>query len=152
MPADILSAAVAVLAVLFIFYTGINVARMRGKHKIDAPAVTGPLEFESAYRVQVNTLEQAMMFFPLLWLATSYFHLLAWLPAAFGLVWVIGRLIYMQGYMSAPEKRSMGFLITALLATLGLLIYGDLGPRAGVDRSPRGAAGAVRVTQRLRIP
>lgn len=121
MPADILSAAVAVLAVLFIFYTGINVARMRGKHKIDAPAVSGPLEFESAYRVQVNTLEQAMMFFPLLYVSTAYFNTLAWLPAAFGLVWVIGRVVYMQGYMAAPNKRGTGFMITSL-ATLGLLI------------------------------
>jgi len=121
MPADILSAAVAVLAVLFIFYTGINVARMRGKHKVDAPAVTGPLEFESAIRVQMNTLEQSVLFFPLLYVSTAYFNTLAWLPAAFGLVWVIGRFVYLQGYMAAPNKRSTGFMITSL-ATLGLLI------------------------------
>lgn len=121
MPADILSAAVAVLAVLFIFYTGINVARMRGKHKIDAPAVTGHPEFEAAYRVQLNTLEQAALFFPLLYVATAYFKTLAWLPAVFGLVWVIGRFVYLQGYMSAPNKRGTGFMITSL-ATLGLLV------------------------------
>ncbi len=125
-PADILSAAVTVLAVLFVFYTGINVARMRGKHKIDAPAVSGPLEFECAYRVQVNTVEQSIIFFPLLWVATSYFHMLGWLPAAFGLVWVIGRFMYMQGYMAAPNKRSMGFLVTSL-ATAGLLILSLIG-------------------------
>jgi glutathione S-transferase len=94
---------------------------MRGKHKVDAPSITGPLEFESAYRVQANTIEQALMFFPLLYVSTAYFHLLAWLPAAFGLVWVIGRFIYMQGYISAPSRRSTGFLITAV-ATLGLLV------------------------------
>lgn len=125
-PADILSAAVTVLAVLFIFYTGINVARMRGKHKVDAPATTGPLEFECAYRVQVNTLEQAALFFPLLWVATIYFHMLGWLPAAFGLIWVIGRFMYLQGYMAAPNKRSMGFLVTTL-ATAGLLILSLIG-------------------------
>jgi hypothetical protein len=32
----------------------------------------------------------------------------------------------MQGYMAAPEKRSMGFLIT-LLATTGLLIMAVIG-------------------------
>ena len=125
-PADILSAAVTVLAVLFIFYTGINVGRMRGKHKVDAPATTGPLEFECAYRVQVNTVEQAVIFFPLLWLATVYFHMLGWLPAVFGLIWVIGRFMYMQGYMAAPDKRSMGFLVTSV-ATLGLLILTIIG-------------------------
>ena len=124
--ATLLSAIVTVLSILFVFYTGINVARMRGKHKIDAPAVTGPLEFECAYRVQVNTLEQFVMFLPLLWLATSYFKMLPWLPAAFGLVWVIGRFMYMQGYMAAPNKRSTGFLITSV-ATLGLLILTIVG-------------------------
>src|SRR5471030_1621473 len=102
-PATLLSAAVTVLSILFVFYTGINVARMRGKHKIDAPAVTGNAEFERAYRVQVNTLEQFVMFLPLLWLATSYFKMLPWLPAALGLVWIVGRFMYMQGYMVAPE-------------------------------------------------
>ena len=124
--ATLLSAIVTVLSILFVFYTGINVARMRGKHKIDAPAVTGNAEFERAYRVQVNTLEQFVMFLPLLWLATSYFKMLPWLPAALGLVWIVGRFMYMQGYMVAPEKRSMGFLVTSV-ATLGLLIVTIIG-------------------------
>ncbi len=125
-PADILSAAVSILAVLFIFYTGINVGRMRAKHKISAPTVNGPLEFECAYRVQVNTLEQAIAFFPLLWIATIYFRMFGWLPALLGLVWVIGRFVYLQGYMAAPDKRGTGFTITSL-ATLGLLILSVIG-------------------------
>jgi len=119
--AELLSAAVTVLSILFVFYTGLLVARMRGKHKIDAPAVTGNPEFERAYRVQVNTLEQFVMFLPLLWLATRYFEPLPWLPAVLGLVWIIGRILYMNGYVTAPEKRSTGFLIT-VVATAGLLI------------------------------
>jgi len=119
--AELLSAAVTILSILFVFYTGIVVAQMRGKHKIDAPAVTGNPEFERAYRVQVNTLEQFVMFLPLLWLATRYFMVLPWLPAVLGLVWIAGRFLYMQGYLAAPEKRSTGFLITSL-ATVGLLI------------------------------
>jgi glutathione S-transferase len=126
MPAELLSAAVAVLAVIFIFYTGLNVAFARGATKIDAPATTGHPTLDRAYRVQMNTVEQAVLFFPLLWLATSYFHLLAWLPAAFGLLWIIGRFLYMRGYMAAPEKRSMGFL-TSLLASTGLLIMAVIG-------------------------
>jgi glutathione S-transferase len=126
LPADVLSAAVTILAVLFIFYTGINVARMRGKHKVDAPATTGPQEFECAYRVQVNTVEQAILFFPLLWVATGFFHGIGWLPALFGLIWVIGRFLYLQGYMAAPNKRSTGFMIT-ILATAGLLILSLIG-------------------------
>ncbi|HXC57269.1 MAG TPA: MAPEG family protein [Rhizomicrobium sp.] len=125
-PAELLSAAVAVLAVIFIFYTGINVARVRGETKIAAPAVTGHPKLDCAYRVQLNTIEQAVLFFPLLWISTSYFHMLAWLPAVFGLIWIVGRFLYMQGYMAAPDKRSTGFLITSL-ATLGLLILSVIG-------------------------
>jgi glutathione S-transferase len=125
-PATLLSAAVTIISILFVFYTGINVAQMRGRHKIAAPAVTGNPEFERAYRVQVNTLEQFVMFLPLLWLATAYFQPLAWLPAVFGLVWVVGRFVYLQGYMAAPEKRSTGFLIT-IVATAGLLVLSIIG-------------------------
>ena len=119
--AELLSAAVTVLSILFVFYTGILVARMRGAHGVAAPAVTGHPKFECAYRVQVNTLEQFVMFLPLLWLATRYFEPLPWLPAVLGLVWIIGRILYMNGYVTAPEKRSTGFLIT-VVATAGLLI------------------------------
>jgi glutathione S-transferase len=120
-PATLLSAAVTVLSVVFVFYTGLVVAQMRGKHKIDAPAVTGNPEFERAYRVQMNTLEQFVVFLPLLWLATTFFMVLPWLPAALGLVWIVGRYLYMQGYIAEAGKRSTGFLVT-MLATAGLLI------------------------------
>jgi glutathione S-transferase len=125
-PAELLSAAVAVLAVLFIAYTFVNVGKARGSTKIDAPAVTGHPTLERAYRVQLNTVEQAIMFFPLLLIATRYFHSLGWLPAAFGLVWVVGRFVYLQGYMSAPAKRSAGFMIS-LAGTVGLLILSIIG-------------------------
>jgi glutathione S-transferase len=120
-PATLLSAAVTVLSAVFVFYTGLVVAQMRGKHKIDAPAVTGNPEFERAYRVQVNTLEQFVVFLPLLWLATTYFMMLPWLPAALGLVWIVGRYMYMQGYIAEAGRRSNGFLVT-IIATAGLLV------------------------------
>jgi uncharacterized membrane protein YecN with MAPEG domain len=125
-PAELLSAAVVVLATVFITYTFVNVGMARGKTGINAPAVTGHPTLERAYRVQMNTVEQAIMFFPLLWLATRYFHALAWLPAAFGLVWVVGRVLYLLGYMASPEKRSAGFLIS-FAATVGLLVLSIVG-------------------------
>ena len=125
-PVTILSGAVTVLAVLVYFYTGINVGRMRGKHGIKAPAVTGNPEFERAYRVQLNMLEQFAVFLPLLWIATSFPISMAYLTPAFGLVWVVGRILYMQGYMVAPEKRSTGFLISSV-ANLALLVLSLIG-------------------------
>lgn len=124
--ATLFSVIVTILAIIFVFYTGIVVARMRGKHGVRAPATTGHAEFDCAYRVQMNTLEQFVMFLPLLWLATIYFHMLPLLPGALGLIWVVGRIVYMQGYMAAPEKRSLGFGIT-FFATAGLLILAIIG-------------------------
>ena len=37
------------------------VSAARGRHKVRAPATTGPEEFERAYRVQMNTLENAVI-------------------------------------------------------------------------------------------
>ena len=125
-PATLLTAAVTIIAILFLFYTGIRVGQMRTKHGVAAPAMSGHPEFDRAYRVQMNTLEQFVIFLPLLWLATAYFKMIGWLPAALGVLWIVGRFLYMQGYMSAPEKRGTGFGIAAL-ATLGLLILAVVG-------------------------
>ena len=119
--ATLLSAIVTILALLLYFYMGIRVGGARTRYKVEAPSVTGDPNFERAYRVQMNTLEHIVIFLPFLWLATIYFRHLGWLPAAFGLVWIIGRYLYMTGYTAAAEKRSTGFLI-ALLALLGLLV------------------------------
>ncbi len=123
---DLLSAAVTVLAVLVYMATAWRVGQMRGKHDIAAPAVTGHPEFERAYRVQMNTLEAMPVFLPLLWLATLYFTQLTWLAPALGLVWVAGRIIYMQAYMADPAKRSFGFTVS-FLALVGLLLLAIAG-------------------------
>ncbi|GEM_PF-122910 len=132
MPVTLVTAIITILALLFYFWTGLNVGRMRGKHGIKAPAMTGNPEFECAVRVQMNTLEWIVVFLPMLWLATVYFSpamsiaWLGWLPAAFGVLWIAGRVLYMTGYMQAPEKRELGFGIAAF-AVLGLLIMAIIG-------------------------
>ncbi len=47
----------------------------------------------------------------------------------FGLIWIVGRVLYLQGYMRAPEQRSTGYLIT-MLATAGLLVLAVIGARS----------------------
>ncbi|MGA9794165.1 MAG: MAPEG family protein [Rhizomicrobium sp.] len=126
------TALVTILALLFYFWAGMSVGRMRGKHGIKAPAMTGHPQFECAVRVHMNTLEWIVIFLPLLWMATMYFSpamtmaWLAWLPPVFGLIWIVGRILYMNGYMAAPEKRELGFGI-AIFAVLGLLIMTVVG-------------------------
>ena len=110
-PTDLFSAIITILAILLYFYMGIRVGQMRMKHGVKAPATSGHEEFERAFRVHYNTLESMVVFLPLLWLATIYFapaySVLAWLPALLGLVWIVGRIFYMTGYMADPDKRGI---------------------------------------------
>jgi glutathione S-transferase len=118
-PATILSAAVTILTTMVLIFAMSVVGKARGKHKIMPPAMAGHPEVERALRVQGNTVEQVVIFLPLLWVATLYFH--GWIPAALGLVWCIGRVLYAVGYMKEANKRGPGFAI-ASLATLALLV------------------------------
>jgi glutathione S-transferase len=122
----LLTVVVTILTVIVVLWTGFRVGAMRGKHKIDAPAVTGNPEFERAYRVQMNTVEQVVVFLPLLWLSLGEFHMWPLATPILGLVWVLGRIVYATGYMAAPAKRSTGFLIS-FVATIGLLITSIIG-------------------------
>ena len=122
----LLSAGVTVLAVVLCLYTGMLVGRMRSKHAVHAPAVTGAPEFERAFRVQMNTLEQFVLFLPLLWLATVYPVVSGYFAPGLGLIWIVGRALYASGYMADPAKRGLGFNIGAA-AVLGLLVLSIVG-------------------------
>jgi glutathione S-transferase len=121
-----LTAVVTVLALVMYLWTGFRAGGMRGRHGIVAPAVTGHPEFERAYRVQMNTLEQIVVFLPLLWLSNTYFAMLPMLTPALGLVWIVGRIIYALAYQANPSSRSLGFTISGL-AMVGLLVTTIIG-------------------------
>jgi glutathione S-transferase len=125
------SAAISLLAVLLYTYMGIAVGQMRGKHQIAAPAMVGHPELERAIRVHYNTLESLPAFLAALWIATLFFHsgsmpALGWLAPLLGVVWIVGRVIYMRGYMQAPDKRGTGFAISSL-AVLVMILLGFIG-------------------------
>ena len=125
-PSMLITAGVTILAVIFYIVTAIRVGTMRERHNIAAPAVTGHPQFERAYRVQMNTLEAMPVFLPALWISAYYFTKVPLLAPAIGLVWIVGRIVYMQAYMADPSKRSLGFAISALsqIALLLLAIAG----------------------------
>jgi len=118
MQAHIWPGLVSLAAVLVLLGMGINVGRVRHKTGIMAPAMTGDPKLERAIRIHYNTLEWMPVFLVSLWLFAVYWN--DRVAAVLGLVWILGRLIYAQGYMAAPNKRAPGFLIQAL-ATLALL-------------------------------
>jgi glutathione S-transferase len=113
-PATLLTAIVTLLIGLFYSYTAFRVGNLRGKHKILAPATTGHPEFDRAYRVQLNTLEQMGIILPFLWVAAFYPIGWAWLAPLIGFVWLIARVIYMRGYMADPAKRLIGAMLGGL--------------------------------------
>ena len=96
----------------------------RAKSGIQAPAVTGDENFERAYRVQMNTLEQLMVVLPALWVSGMYFDSLV--AALLGLAFFLGRVMYRAGYVKDPEKRGMGFGIgfVAVLCLIGTGLWG----------------------------
>ena len=104
-------AIVTVLALGQFFYLAAQVARARGRYGIAPPATTGNEIFERHYRVQMNTLEQLVLFLPSLWIFAHYISPL-W-AAALGVVFMIGRAIYATSYVRDPKSRSLGFGLTA---------------------------------------
>jgi glutathione S-transferase len=116
------TALVTLLAIIFYFYTGLRVGAARSKCGVKAPATTGHPDFERAFRVQMNTLEWMPIFLPALWLFAVYVSDVG--AAVVGLVWILGRVLYLTGYSEAAEKRGRGFGIQALAC--GILWIGAL--------------------------
>ena len=108
------TAIVTCLAVAFYFFTSTQVARARVRYGVKLPAISGNADFERIFRIQMNTLEWMPIFLPSLWLFAIYIS--DGIAAAIGLVWVIGRVLYVFGYARAVKDRSRGFAIQALAA------------------------------------
>ena len=108
------TALVTCLAVLVYFLIGFRVGQARGTYGIKAPATTGHPDFERMFRVQMNMLEWMPIFLPALWLFATYIS--DAIAAALGMVWIVGRVLYMTGYAQAANKRGAGFAIQASAA------------------------------------
>jgi len=117
-------AVVTVLAVFQVFSFAYLVGKQRAKHGVKAPAITGEAEFERAFRIHQNSVEQMVIFIPALWLFGYYVHAL--IGAGLGLVFVIARFIYRKSYLNDPTSRTAGFSIGAL-AMMVLLLGGLIG-------------------------
>ncbi len=107
-----LTSLITLLILLLMFATGLNVGRARGRYGIKAPAVTGHVMFERAYRIQMNTLENAALLLPALWLYAGFIGDRG--AAAMGLVWIVARIWYAIAYQGDPAKRSGGFALSVL--------------------------------------
>ncbi len=110
---------VACLLLVQYFVFGALVGRARGKYNVPAPATTGDPIFERYARVHGNTMEQLIIFLPSMFM---FAHLADPLYAAgAGLVFFVGRILYLTGYVSDPSARGKGFLV-GLIATAFVLL------------------------------
>jgi len=117
--------AIVVVASLFVYiWVTIKVGPARRKYNVYAPQVEGPPEFQRVLRVQLNTLEQIVIFLPSLVIFAD-----AWgdLPTAVVAVfWPLGRVIYAHRYYQSADKRGLGFGIS-FLSSMVLLLGGLVG-------------------------
>lgn len=116
------TAIVLCLALAVYIWVTIRVGGARSQHKISAPTMTGPPEFERVIRVQMNTLEQIAIFVPSLVLFAAAWGDMA--AAILGVLWPVGRLIYAVKYY-AGVNRALGFglgFISSILLLLGGLV------------------------------
>ena len=100
------TALATLLAILVYFYSSVLVSRARGKFGVKLPAISGNPDFERVFRAQMNTLEWMPIFLPSLWLFA--FYISDAIAAVLGLVWVVGRILYVHGYARAVKDRSRG--------------------------------------------
>jgi glutathione S-transferase len=120
-------ALVTLLAGLAYFGMALTVARAHSKTGILAPAMTGDAYLERCIRAHTNTLEWMPIFLPALWLFAVFWNPM-W-ASLLGAVWIIGRIVYFWGYLTAPQKRYPGFFIQATavfalsLGALGRIVY-----------------------------
>jgi uncharacterized membrane protein YecN with MAPEG domain len=115
---------VLVLALLEFFIFALAVARARTRYNVPAPATTGNEVFERYFRAHMNTLEQLTIFVPSLFLFAWYAN--AYVAAALGVLFVIGRAVYFIGYVRAARDRHLGFLLSAV-PNVALLIGAGIG-------------------------
>jgi glutathione S-transferase len=115
----------ALVAALFVYFgLAVNVGRARAKWGVPAPQASGHPEFDTRYRVQMNTLEQLALFVPGVFLCAPVQGDL--FTAVLAGIWCVGRIVFALAYYKDPAKRGPGFAMT-LIPSLMMIIAGAKG-------------------------
>ncbi len=113
-------------ALLQFFAFGMLAGMQRMKTGVEAPAISGNDIFERYFRVHYNTMEQLVIFVPAIYLYGTYISV-NW-AAGLGVVFIIGRFVYLKMYIANPKKRGIGFGLTMVPNTI--LLLGGIGGAA----------------------
>ena len=123
------TALIVLLALVQYVWFSVRVASARGKYHVQAPKTAGDEAWERLFRVQMNTLEQLIVFVPGMFLFAIYVSSdWAALP---GVVFIVGRQLYALEYTKDPKARAPGMALT-LLANAALLAGALIGVVAGL--------------------
>lgn len=104
---------ITLLAMVLLFWVLFRVGGARTKYGVKAPLSDGPEEFLRIVRVQHNTVEQMVLFLPLLWVCALFFNPL--LASVLGAIWLIARVWYALAYTADADKRHVPFLIAVVV-------------------------------------
>jgi glutathione S-transferase len=107
-----------VMALLFAFAGAVGKAR--AQYNIKAPATTGDPAFERTFRAHQNSVENAVIFLPALWLFAAFVSEV-W-AAALGAVWIAAYVWYFAAYQEDAAKRGRPFGLAMLV--FGILALG----------------------------
>ncbi len=110
---------ITLLNIILLLWVGAMAGPARGKYHIEAPATTGHPMFERAFRIQMNTIENTVLFLPTVWIAALYGA--TTIVGVAGAVWIAGRILYALGYRKDPAKRGLGYGISLLAFAVLLL-------------------------------
>src|ERR1700685_866518 len=100
------------IALIEFLYFGFAVGKARDKYGVKAPATAGNEMFERYFRVQMNTLEQLIVFLPSIFLFAQYVE--PRVAAILGFLFLAGRAWYFAQYVRDPAKRSAAFALSFL--------------------------------------
>jgi glutathione S-transferase len=117
-------AIVTIIMLVQFTYFSIEVGKMRQKHGVKAPNMSGHEEFERSNRIQQNTMEQLVIIIPAMWIFGQFFNPLY--AAGLGAVFIVARFVYRAAYMKDPSGRTLGFA-AGFLAMVALVLGGLVG-------------------------
>lgn len=103
---ELVAVVIALALVEFVVF-GMLVGRARARYGVKAPATSGHEVFERYFRVHYNTMELLVVFVPAIWLFGLYVSP-GW-AAILGAIYIVGRILYIRGYVADPAKREFGF-------------------------------------------
>ena len=107
------------VAVLLFAFAG-AVGKARAKYNIKAPATTGDPAFERTFRAHQNSVENAVIFLPALWLFAAFVSE-SW-AAVLGAVWIAAYVWYFAAYQEDAAKRGRPYGLAMLV--FGILVLG----------------------------